>query len=65
MAYWQLGNNDEARAMLAKGEEAAPPTMPSSIAEDPSTAWQGWLYARIQLEEASALIQPSTLAQGK
>jgi serine/threonine protein kinase len=65
MAYWQLGNKDEARAMLAKGEEAAPPTMPSSIAEDPSTSWQGWLYARIQLEEASALIEPSRLAQGK
>ncbi len=65
MAYWQLGEKDKAREMLAKGEESAPPTMPTGIAEDPSTAWQGWLYARIQLEEASALIGPSTLAQGK
>ncbi len=65
MACWQLGEKDKARAMLAKGEEFAPPTMPPSIAEDPSTAWQGWLYARIQLDEATALIGPSTLAQDK
>lgn len=63
MAYWQLGQKDQARAMLAKGEEVSPPAMPTSIADDPSNAWQGWLYARIQLEEASALIRPSTLAQ--
>jgi serine/threonine protein kinase len=65
MAYWQLGEKDEARAMLAKGEEFAPPTMPPSIAEDPSQAWQGWVYARIQLEEAAALIKPSTLVEDK
>jgi serine/threonine protein kinase len=65
MAYWQLGQKEEARAMLAKGEESAPPVMPSTIAEDPSNVWQGWLYARIQLEEAAALIKPSTLAAGK
>lgn len=65
MAYWQLGQKDQARAMLAKGEEVSPPTMPTSIAEDPSNAWQGWLYARIQLEEASALIRPAALAEGK
>lgn len=65
MSYWKLGQKDEARAMLAKGEEAAPPMMPSSIAEDPSNAWQGWLYARIQLEEAAALIDHSTLAAGQ
>lgn len=65
MSYWQLGEKEKARAMLATGEEFAPADMPSKIAEDPSTAWQGWLFARIQLEEASALIGPSTLAQGK
>lgn len=65
MAYWQLGEKDTARTMLAKGEEAAPATMPARIAEDPSSAWQGWLYARIQLEEAAALITPSTVAQEK
>jgi serine/threonine protein kinase len=65
MAYWQLGEKERARAMLAKGEEIAPPTIPPGIAEDPSNAWQGWLYARIQLEEAAALIEPSTVAQGE
>ena len=65
MAYWRLGDNEKARAMLAKGEEFAPATMPQTIAEDPSTAWQGWLFARIQLEEASTLIGSSSLAQDK
>ncbi len=61
MAYWQLGEKNEARTMLAKAEELAPRIMPSGIAEDPSGAWQGWLYARIQLDEANGLIQPGSL----
>jgi serine/threonine protein kinase/Tfp pilus assembly protein PilF len=65
MAYWQLGQKDEARAMLAKAEALAPPSIPAAIADDPSNAWQGWLYARIQLEEATALIGPSVAAQDK
>ena len=46
--------------MLAKGDALAPPIMPLSIAEDPENAWLAWLYARIQLDEATALIQPGT-----
>jgi tetratricopeptide (TPR) repeat protein len=65
MAYWQLGEKDEARAMLAKAEALTPPSMPAATAEDPSNAWQGWLYARIQLDEATALIAPSVVASGK
>jgi tetratricopeptide (TPR) repeat protein len=64
MAYWRLGEKDEARAMLAKGDTLAPPIMPVSIAEDPSNAWLAWLYARIQLDEATALVD-SPAAQGK
>jgi len=56
MAYWQLGDRQEAQAMLAKGEILAPPVMPASIAEDPSNAWLAWLFARIQLDEATALL---------
>ena len=56
MAYWRLGEKDEARAMLAKGDELAPNIMPVTIAEDLSNAWQAWLYARVQLDEATALI---------
>jgi Flp pilus assembly protein TadD len=58
MAYWQHGEKDEARAMLAKGDALAPTIMPASIAEDPTNAWLAWLYARIQLDEATALIEP-------
>ncbi len=58
MAYWRLGEKDEAQAMLAKGDILAPSIMPLSIAEDPGNAWLAWLYARIQLDEATALIQP-------
>jgi len=60
MAYWQLGEKDEARAMLAKGDTLAPRIMPVSVAEDPGNEWLAWLYARIQLEAATALIQPGT-----
>jgi serine/threonine protein kinase/tetratricopeptide (TPR) repeat protein len=56
MACWQLGQRDKARAMLAKGEELEPPSMPVATARNPSEAWLAWLYARIQLEEATALI---------
>ena len=56
MAYWQLEDRQEAQAMLAKGEILAPSVMPASIAEDPSNAWLAWLFARIQLDEATALL---------
>src|SRR5207244_7540634 len=65
MAYWRLEKKDEARAMLAKGETLAPPIMPLSIAEDPRNAWVAWLYARIQLDEATALVESPAAAQGK
>jgi hypothetical protein len=58
LADWQLGRKDEAQAMLAAGEKLAPRLMPASVAEDPGTPWLVWLYARIQLEEAEALICP-------
>ena len=58
MAYWRLGKQDEARAMLAKGDELTPTILPVSVAEDPGNGWYEWLFARIQLDEATALIQP-------
>ena len=30
--------------------------MPASIADDPSNAWLAWLFARVQLDEATALV---------
>jgi len=37
--------------------------MPESIAEAPGNAWQAWLFARVTLDEATALIQPGTAAE--
>jgi serine/threonine protein kinase len=60
MAYWRLEKKDEARAMLVKGDALAPRTMSAIATEDPGNKWIAWLYARIQLDEATALIQPET-----
>jgi len=65
MAYWQLGEKDQAREMLAKGDSLAPRLMPASIAEDPGNAWLAWLFARIQLDEAAALIKPGSTTENK
>ena len=62
LADWKLGKKADARAMLAAGEALAPRTMPASVAQDPGTAWLVWLYGRIQLEEAEALINPPSQA---
>ncbi len=58
LAYWGLEKKEEARAMLAKGNQLAPRIMPTGIAGEPGSGWLAWLYARIQLDEATALIQP-------
>jgi serine/threonine protein kinase len=60
LADWQLGKKEEARAMFAAGEQLAPRDMPLKVAEDPGTAWLIWLFARIQLDEAEALISPAS-----
>jgi hypothetical protein len=60
MAYWKMGKKEEARAMLAKGDLLAPREMPASVAENSGDSWLAWLYARIHLDEASALIQPAS-----
>jgi tetratricopeptide (TPR) repeat protein len=62
LADWQLGKKDDARALLAAGERLAPRVMPARVAEDPGNAWLIWLFARIQLEEAAALINPASPA---
>jgi tetratricopeptide (TPR) repeat protein len=59
LAYWQLGQKQKARDMLAKGEALVPGIMPQNVAEDPGDTWLAWLYPRITLDEAGALIQPT------
>jgi serine/threonine protein kinase len=63
MADWQLGKKDEARAMLARGEKMAPRIMPARVAQSPGNDWLAWLYARIQLDEARALIESGPPAE--
>ena len=62
LADWKLGKQAEARAMLAAGERVAPRAMPAYVAKDPGTAWLVWLFARTQLDEAEALINPASTA---
>jgi tetratricopeptide (TPR) repeat protein len=62
MAYWQLGEKDKARAMLAQGDILMPPALPPLLAEDPGNTWMIWLFSRISLDEATALIQPGSTA---
>ena len=56
MAFWQLGEKDQARVMLAKGDALAPENLPVEISQDPRNAWLAWLFARIALDEASLLV---------
>jgi len=56
MAYWKLGKDYDARAMLAAGEILTPHLMPQSAIDDPGNSWLFWLYARIQMDEAETLI---------
>jgi len=57
LAHWQLGQRDIARAMLAKGDTLAPSIQPARGAEDIGESWVPWVFARVSLDEATALIQ--------
>ena len=58
MAHWQLGEKDDARALLAKGNVLDPRELPVRVIEDSGNAWLAWLFARVELDEAELLIQP-------
>jgi hypothetical protein len=57
MADWQLGEKGAAREMLAKGNTLTPNIFPGREAEDKGAAWSGWIFARISLDEATALVE--------
>jgi hypothetical protein len=57
MAHWQLGQKDEARAALARGDALAPNISPEHDTEDLGESWVAWLMARISLDEAMELTQ--------
>jgi len=58
MSYWKLGEKSEAQAMLAKGNELAPPLQLGGKGVDLGDAWVARVFARIALDEAGQLIQP-------
>jgi tetratricopeptide (TPR) repeat protein len=57
MAHWQLGQKDVAREMLAEGDKLTPSILSGHEAVDLGEIWLAWLFARIQLDEATSLIQ--------
>src|SRR5262249_32387007 len=59
MALWQLGKRDAAGIALAQGNELAPGLSTRGGATDLGESWVAWLFARIALDEAAALLQPS------
>src|SRR5215470_17342881 len=65
MAYWQLGQNERAQLMLSKGAALAPEIASASEPEDLGESWVAWLMARISLDEAAALIQPTSATNEK
>jgi tetratricopeptide (TPR) repeat protein len=60
MAHWRLGDEVAARGMLDKGNSLSPIIFPAREAEDSADAWSGWIFARISLDEAAALIRPES-----
>ena len=63
LAEWRLGNKEQARAALAAGEKLTPREMPATVAADPGTGWLVWLFSRIQLDEAEALINHASAGE--
>jgi len=64
MAHGRLGEKAAARAMLAKGNALAPIIFPISKAQDRADAWSGWIFARISLDEGTALVESPAAPQG-
>jgi serine/threonine protein kinase len=57
MAHWQLGEKEQAREMLARGNRLAPPMSSVNGTNDLGYPWGNWLFARISLDEAATLTQ--------
>ena len=64
MAHWQLGQKDDARRALARGEALAPGISPESGVQDLGESWVAWLMARISLDEAAELIRTGSTING-
>jgi serine/threonine protein kinase len=60
MACWRLGQKGQAQLMLDLGDTVAARIHPIRYDEDPDSAWAAWLFGRILLDEATALIHPDS-----
>jgi serine/threonine protein kinase len=63
MAQWQLGEKENARAMLAEGDSLAPRISAAKDSVDLGDSWVAWLMARISLDEAATLIQQAPASE--
>jgi serine/threonine protein kinase/tetratricopeptide (TPR) repeat protein len=61
LARWQLGQQNDARAALQKGDALAPNTSFENGSGDLGESWVAWLMARISLDEATTFIQTATV----
>jgi serine/threonine protein kinase/tetratricopeptide (TPR) repeat protein len=57
MSYWRLGQKEDARAALAAGNTLAPANPSEADKNDPKWEWFDWIFARILLDEAQALME--------
>jgi serine/threonine protein kinase/tetratricopeptide (TPR) repeat protein len=64
MADWQLGRKDAAQTMLAKGDALAPGVPRGHDAGDLGESWVAWLFARVSLDEAAALVESRATTNG-
>jgi eukaryotic-like serine/threonine-protein kinase len=65
MSQWQLGRKDEARTALARGNALMPRILPSDEHVDLGESWVAWLFSRVALDEAGALIQPPLTSENR
>ena len=64
LAHWQVGQKDEARAALARGNGLTANIFPVQDNGDIGREWLAWLLARVWLDEAMALIQHGPTVEG-
>jgi tetratricopeptide (TPR) repeat protein len=65
MAHWQLGQKEVARATLAKGNSLAPNLPDARGTVDLGDSWVAWIFARISLDEATALMRSGPTIESK
>jgi tetratricopeptide (TPR) repeat protein len=66
MAYWQLGQPAESRALFEKGNRLLPAEMPNLVTSKSGQSWVAWLISHIALKEAKVLLSsPPAKGAGK